>query len=99
MSNSDKPEKNIENFYFTYGLEGQPFVGGWTVVKAPDMETAISIFKIVHPGGNLVPCAGIYCEDNFVKTKMYESGNFGARCVEEITLSITRKNDSPIFFI
>ena len=22
-------------FYFTYGTDGQPFVGGWTEVEAP----------------------------------------------------------------
>lgn len=90
--------ESMGNFYFTYGTEGHPFVGGWSVVTAPDMTSAIEIFKIVHPAenGSFVHCAGIYNEDNFVNTKMYKNGNFGVRCVEEITLSVTRKNESEM---
>ena len=27
-------------YYFTYGTDGQPFVGGWTEVEAPNVNLA-----------------------------------------------------------
>ena len=72
-------------YVFTYGSEGQPFVGGWTEVMAPDEETAVRIFEAFHPPvrGNLIPCASIYTLDEFKETKMV-MGNLGARCHESI---------------
>jgi len=80
-----------KKFYFTYGSEGHPFPGGWTLVKALDREMACAIFRAFHPDHipGLVNCCGIYGEDEFKKSKMYTNGNLGHRCWEE--LSATRK--------
>lgn len=32
----------MARFYFTYGTDGQPFVGGWTEVEAPNYGAAWS---------------------------------------------------------
>ena len=83
-------------FYFTYGTEGHPFYGGWTVVTAPDMNSAIAVFKMVHPckHGDTVNCAGIYTEEFFNTRPMSQKGNFGAFAVEEISLSRTILDES-----
>ena len=39
----------MPKFYFTYGTEGQPFVGGWTEVEAPDGHAACAAFRACHP--------------------------------------------------
>ena len=39
----------MPKFYFTYGAEGQPFVGGWTEVEAPDGHAACAAFRAYHP--------------------------------------------------
>lgn len=71
-------------FIFTYGSEGQPFVGGWTEVNAPDEETAVKIFEVFHPSVNgMIPCSSIYTLEEFNQTKMV-TGNLGARCHEHI---------------
>ena len=61
----------MPKFYFTYGTDGQPFVGGWTEVEAPDRRAA---------------CSSVYDEAWFKQTEMYRNGNFGVRCHERITL-------------
>jgi len=73
-------------YVFTYGSEGQPFVGGWTEVFAPDEETAVRIFEVYHPRRHdgLINCASIYTLDEFKETKMAVNGNLGARCHESI---------------
>lgn len=78
-------------YYFTYGTDGQPFVGGWTEVEAPDTRTACALFRVYHPNktDGLLNCASFYSEDAFFRTDMPELGNLGARCHERITL--TRK--------
>lgn len=86
----------MNNYYFTYGVEGHPFRGGWTIVTAPDMDSAVEIFKIFHPckHGNIVNCAGIYTEKYFIKTEMSRIGNRGAGTVEEISLTRTILDES-----
>ena len=39
----------MEKFYFTYGTEGQPFVGGWTLVEADNIHAAYAAFRAYHP--------------------------------------------------
>lgn len=77
----------MARFYFTYGLEEQPFVGGWTVVEAPDWDAACELFRSRHPDriDGLLNCAGIYDEKRFQRTVMYKNGNLGFRCHEYIT--------------
>lgn len=79
----------MAKFYFTYGTENQPFYGGWTEVEAPDMNAATAAFQAFHPNSKngFINCAGIYPENYFVETKMFEHGNFGCRCHERISLT------------
>lgn len=76
----------MKTFYFTYGLNDQPYPGGWTEVVAPDMESALSLFRAFHPSmdNDLLNCAGIYSQEEFVVTSMFLNGNFGKRCWERI---------------
>lgn len=78
-------------YYFTYGSEGHPFVGGWTEIEAPDMNSACSVFRMVHPNksGDCLNCCSIYREDDFQRTTMAgPRGNIGAKCHEKIRLSV-----------
>lgn len=81
----------MRKFYFTYGTEGQPYVGGWTEVEAPNYGAAVAVFRAYHPDKTegLVNCSSIYDEDYFAKTDMHQEGNFGYRCHEVITLKRT----------
>lgn len=78
----------MPKFYFTYGTGGQPFVGGWTVVEAPDKKSACAVFRIYHPDKTegLLNCSSVYDEKQFKLTEMWRRGNFGFRCHETITL-------------
>ena len=79
----------MPKFYFTYGIEGQPFVGGWTEVEAPDDHTACALFRAYHPDKteNLMNCSCVYDEAHFKLTEMYRRGNFGRRCREVIRVT------------
>lgn len=77
-------------FYFTYGVEGQPFIGGWTEVEAPDGHTACAAFRAFHPDKieGLVNCCSIYTEEQFKATNMAgPNGNFHRFCHEKIIIS------------
>lgn len=78
----------MSNFYFTYGIEGHPFVGGWTMVGANDAEQACALFRAVHPDKTegVLNCAFVYSEEDFKKTTMMKAGNFGHGCREIIRL-------------
>ena len=80
----------MEKFIFTYGTSGQPFVGGWTGVVAPDMQSACTAFRAVHPDkiAGLLNCCCAYPEEHFLKTDMATEGNFGAFCHETIVLAV-----------
>lgn len=82
-------EKHMARFYFTYGTEGQPFYGGWSVAEAPDRHLACAAFRAYHPDKieTLLNCSSVYNEELFRKTAMAAEGNFGARCHEIIHLS------------
>lgn len=79
----------MNNYYFTYGSEGQPFVGGWTRVIADNMHEAVALFSKVHPDKTegILNCADYYTEDRFYKTGMQVSGNFGSYEQEVIVKS------------
>lgn len=82
----------MDTFYFTYGLEGQPFIGGWTEIDAPDMETAVKAFRVFHPDKieGILNCSSVYTKEQFNGTIMSgERGNFGRRCVEKIKIERT----------
>lgn len=78
----------MERFYFTYGSEGHPFVGGWTEVEAQDYDVACAAFRVYHPNGSheFMRCSCIYDEEEFMRTTMHQNGNMGAYCHETITL-------------
>ena len=80
----------MPKFYFTYGSEGQPYVGGWTEVEAPDLHIACCAFRTFHPDKTegLLNCCSVYGEEQFKRTSMYgPRGNFGLRCHEIITIA------------
>lgn len=76
-------------FYFTYGTEGHPFRGGWTIVVAKDRAEACRLFRAIHPDKveGILNCCAVYTSDEFKRTSMYSKGNFGATD-QEIILSI-----------
>lgn len=78
----------MPKFYFTYGTEGQPFFGGWTEIEAPSRPAACTIFKMIHPckSSGLLNCSSVYDEDDFQQSDMYNTGNFGYRCHERLSL-------------
>lgn len=80
----------MSKFYFTYGSDGtQPFKGGWTEVEASNFEDAVELFRLVHKDNSkgFINCAGIYDEDTFKYTTMFNKGNFDRFCVEKLSLS------------
>ena len=79
----------MATYYFTYGTEGQPFVGGGTEIEAPDVKSACATFRIFHPDKceGLLNCSSVYTEEQFYATSMAKGGNFGAWCHERITLT------------
>lgn len=79
-------------FYFTYGNNGQPFVGGWTEVDAPNARAAAFAFRAFHPDktAGLLNCSDMYDQSYFEHTEMFREGNFGKRCHEVFTLSRRR---------
>lgn len=79
-------------FYFTYGTEGHPFVGGWTEIIAPDINTACAVFRIFHPDQmeGILNCCWVYTEEQFKETKMAgPKGNYNRFCHEKITVTRT----------
>lgn len=79
----------MARFYFTYGTDGQPYVGGWTEVEAPDIHAACSAFRAYHPDKDegLLNCSSVYTEERFKRTEMAgPNGNFRRFCHEVITL-------------
>lgn len=81
----------MAKYYFTYGSEGHPFVGGWTEVEALDANTATAAFRVFHPDKipGLLNCCYMYDEELFKRTTMFSDGNFGHRCRELIQLTRT----------
>ena len=76
----------MKTLYFTYGSEGHPFRGGWTEITVPDDKDAVYFFNVIHPPTRFMACAGVYTEEDFKRTRMYEQGNLGAFCWERITI-------------
>lgn len=84
----------MPRFYFTYGTDGQPFVGGWTEIESPNVDVACFAFRHIHPDRTpgLLNCSSVYTEEQFKLTGMNgPEGNFGRFCQETITVNITRK--------
>ncbi|MBQ3071778.1 MAG: hypothetical protein IJD20_00605 [Oscillospiraceae bacterium] len=83
----------MPKFYFTFGSCGvdQPYCGGWTVVEADTLKRAVAAFNAFHPTPELVRCASIYTEEEFQKTDMFKTDNYGERERERIVLARTSK--------
>lgn len=83
-------------YFFTYGIEGHPFCGGWTEVLAENKRLAIATFRVVHP--DIIPgflnCADVYTKKQFEGTGMNESGNYNAFCHELIALRRYQRDGS-----
>ena len=78
----------MAKFYFTFGSEGHPFVGGWAEVHADNEDLAREAFRLIHPNRDgCLCCCDVYPEAEFERTKMYAAGNMGHRCREIITLT------------
>ena len=80
----------MEKFIFTYGTSGQPYCGGWTEVVAPNRGAACAAFRAIHPDktDGLLNCCCVYRNEQFEKTEMAKTGNFGAFCHETIALVV-----------
>lgn len=76
----------MEKFYITFGSEGHPFRGGWTVVYASDEEKAraLAIERYGLDRQGFTRFCMCYSEERFAATKMGEMGSFGAFCHETI---------------
>lgn len=38
----------MNNYYITFGSEGQPFKGGWIIIEAETIEQACKIFRAMY---------------------------------------------------
>lgn len=88
----------MNKYYFTFGIEGQPYKGGWVIVEAQNLEQSIAVFRAVFPDirKGLVNCAGIYSEEKFLQTSMYKKNdNFGSGCHGTISLNISLQEKRP----
>lgn len=92
----------MKKYYFTYGSDGHPFVGGWTEVEAPNIHMACAAFRAVHPDKEpgVLNCCNAYTEENFLSSCMAgPDGNFRKFCHERIAFTVTPCNpDEPIDF-
>lgn len=91
-------------YYFTYGTDGQPFVGGWTEVEAPNADIACAAFRAVHPDKEpgILNCSSAYTEEFFLRSCMASpDGNFRKFCHERISFTFTVEPcdpDEPVDF-
>jgi hypothetical protein len=94
----------MNKYYFTYGTDGQPFVGGWTEVEAPNVNLACAAFRLAHPDKEpgILNCSSAYTEENFLKSCMASpDGNFRKFCHERISFTFTVEPcdpDEPVDF-
>ena len=74
----------MNRYYFTFGTDPEyPYRGGWVVIVAPDLHTAVEVFKLYYPGGKdngWQTYADCYTEERFLNTGMGQTGNHGAYC-------------------
>ena len=91
-----------KKYYFTYGTEGQPFVGGWTEVEAPNADIACAAFRAIQHDKEpwILNCSSAYTEEVFLKSGMAGSdGNFRKFCHERITFTVEPCDpDEPVDF-
>ena len=92
----------MKKYYFTYGTEGQPVVGGWTEIEAPTVDLACAAFRAVHPDKTpgILNCCCFYTEEAFLKSCMAgPDGNHHKFCYERITIMVTPCDpDEPVNF-
>ena len=67
----------MPKFYFTYGTDGQPFVGGWTEVEAPTVKAVVIACRAFHPDKTpgLLNCSDVYPQEQFERSEMFREGN------------------------
>ena len=64
----DKPENNIQTFYYTFGTdEFYPFQKGWVEVKAEDRAHANAMYRQYFPDRTpgVLNCSCTYSEEHF----------------------------------
>lgn len=76
----------MNTYYFTFGSDGHPYVGGWVEIIAEDIDQAQEAFATrygYNRQGFLRYCS-CYTADRFMQTSMCKNGNIGAFCHEHI---------------
>ena len=81
----------MNNYYITFGSEGQPFKGGWIIIEAETIEQACKIFRAMHQyketNDTLLKFCSIYTEEAFKQTEMYKGNdNLSAGCHCKISI-------------
>ena len=81
----------MNNYYITFGSEGQPFKGGGIIIEAETIEQACKIFRAMYQyeetNDTLLKFCSIYTEETFKQTEMYKGNdNLGAGCHCKISI-------------
>ena len=63
----------MNNYYITFGSEGQTFKGGWIIIEAETIEQACKIFRAMYQyketNDTLLKFCSIYTEEGFKQTE------------------------------
>lgn len=81
----------MNNYYITFGSEGQPFKDGWIIIEVETIEQACKIFRAMYQyketNDTLLKFYSIYTEEGFKQTEMYkDNDNLGAGCHCKISI-------------
>ena len=81
----------MNNYYITFGSEGQPFKGGWIIIEAENEAQAQKLFRAIYQPFDsydaLLKYCSMYDERSFKNTIMYKSNdNLGAGCHCKISI-------------
>lgn len=79
-------------YYFTYGTDGQPFVGGWTEVEAPTVNLACAAVPRCPPrqGARHSELRSAYTEESFLGSCM--AGPDGTSVSSAMSVSASRSS-------
>lgn len=81
----------MNNYYITFGSEGQPFKGGWIIIEAENEAQAQKLFRAIYQPLDsrdaLLKYCSMYDERSFKSTMMYKNNdNLGAGCHCKISI-------------
>lgn len=75
----------MNNYYITFGSEGQPFKGGWIIIEAETIEQACKIFRAMYQyketNDTLLKFCSIYTEKPLNKQKCIKATTISAQVV------------------